>query len=185
MIPYLILAIEDDDDRVFMTDVYMKYHLLLYKEILGITHNRWDTEDLMQSVLIKLIDRLETLRGLSESQLVAYICTAAKHMAFNYCRDDKSSLFADIEPEETPSSYDTEDFIIKKEQMSNLLSVWNTLDEGTKYLLSARYILNKSGKEIAEELQMPANNIRMAIVRAKRKARKAMEQVNKESNTPT
>ena len=48
MIPYLILAIEDDDDRAFMTNLYMKYHLLLYKEILEITHNRWDTEDLMQ-----------------------------------------------------------------------------------------------------------------------------------------
>ena len=40
MIPYLILAIEDDDDRAFMTNLYMKYHLLLYKEILEITHNR-------------------------------------------------------------------------------------------------------------------------------------------------
>lgn len=184
MIPYLILAIEDDDDRAFMTDLYMNYRQLLYKEILQITHNRWDAEDLMQSLLVKLIDRLETLRRLSEPQLVAYIYTAARHTAFNHCRDDKSSLFADIEPEETASSYDTEDFIIKKEQMFNLLSVWDSLDESTKYLLSARYILNKSGKEIAEELQIPPNNVRMAIVRAKRKARRAiMEREGKTDGT--
>ena len=176
MIPYLILAIEDDDDRAFMTNLYMKYHLLLYKEILEITHNRWDTEDLMQSVLVKLIDRLEILRKLSDHQLVAYICTATRHTAFNHCRDDKSSFFVEVEAEGTASQYSIEDFIIKKEEMSNLLTVWDTLDTNTQYLLSARYILNKSGKEIAEDLQMPQNNVRMAIVRAKRKALRAMKE---------
>ncbi len=176
MIPYLILAIEDDDDRAFMTNLYMKYHLLLYKGILEITHNRWDTEDLMQSVLVKLIDRIDILRKLSEHQLIAYICKAARHTAFNHCRDSKSSFFVEVEPEETASEYSTEDFIIKKEELSNLLNVWDTLDENTKYLLSARYILNKSGKEIAEDLQIPPNNVRMAIVRAKRKALKAMKE---------
>ena len=44
----------------------------------------------------------------------------------------------------------------------------------TQYILRARYILNKSGKEIASDLNMPQNNVRMAIVRAKQKARKAM-----------
>lgn len=176
MIPYLILAIEDDDDRAFMTNLYMKYHLLLYKEILEITHNRWDTEDLMQSVLVKLIDRIDILRKLSEHQLIAYICKAARHIAFNHCRDDKSSFFVEVEPENTASQYNTEDLIIKKEQMANLLLVWDTLDENTKYLLSARYILNKSGKEIAEDLKIPPNNVRMAIVRAKRKALRAMKE---------
>lgn len=60
--------------------------------------------------------------------------------------------------------------------MANLLLVWDTLDENTKYLLSARYILNKSGKEIAEDLKIPPNNVRMAIVRAKRKALRAMKE---------
>ena len=34
---------------------------------------------------------------------------------------------------------------------------------------------NKSGKEIAADLKMSPDNVRMAIVRAKRKAKKAME----------
>ena len=37
------------------------------------------------------------------------------------------------------------------------------------------YILNKSGKEIAADLKMSPDNVRMAIVRAKRRAREAME----------
>lgn len=33
MIPYCILVIEDDDDREFMTLLYIRYQRLLYKEI--------------------------------------------------------------------------------------------------------------------------------------------------------
>ena len=53
--------------------------------------------------------------------------------------------------------------------------VWNSLDSKTQYLLSAKYLLNKSGKEIANDLGMSSDNVRMALVRAKRKARQAME----------
>lgn len=55
------------------------------------------------------------------------------------------------------------------------LQVWNSLDSKTQYLLSAKYLLNKSGKEIANDLGMSSDNVRMALVRAKRKARQAME----------
>ena len=37
------------------------------------------------------------------------------------------------------------------------------------------FYLNKSGKEIANDLGMSSDNVRMALVRAKRKARQAME----------
>ena len=37
------------------------------------------------------------------------------------------------------------------------------------------FYLNKSGKEIANDLGMSSDNVRMALVRAKRKAHQAME----------
>lgn len=53
-------------------------------------------------------------------------------------------------------------------------AVWPLLDEKTRYLLNGKYVLKKSAKELADDLKMPPDNIRMALVRAKRKARKAM-----------
>lgn len=47
MIPYIILTIENDDDREFMADLYRTYHRLLYKEIYEIVQDSWNTEDLM------------------------------------------------------------------------------------------------------------------------------------------
>ena len=69
-----------------------------------------------------------------------------------------------------------EEHILAQEDLYRLARVWLDLDKKTQYLLSAKYILKKSGKEIASDLNMPPDNVRMALVRARRKARQAMEQ---------
>ena len=61
MIPYCILVIEDDDDRAFMERLYNNYHRLMYSKIIEILKDEWDTEDVMQSVLEKLIDKIPEL----------------------------------------------------------------------------------------------------------------------------
>ena len=174
MIPSIILAIEDDDDREFMTGLYKQYQRLMYREILKIVQETWDVDDIMQSLLVKLIDRIALLKTLDRQRLIDYLVTAARNTALNFRRDNKTKYFEEL-TDEQPSPEDTEDTLIRKEDLYRLADVWNTLDEKTQYLLRARYILNKSGKEIAADLKMSPDNVRMAIVRAKRKAKKAME----------
>lgn len=176
MIPIIILAIEDDDDREFMMWLYTQYHALLYSEISRIVQNNWDTEDLLQTVLEKLIDKIPRLREMTPRGLVNYIITAAKHTALNFCRDQKPVLFLNEEQEVSSGEPTLEDDLIKKENLFCLSQVWDQLDPQTQYLLRAKYILNKSGKEIAQDLNMSPDSVRMAIVRAKRKAYHAMQQ---------
>ena len=78
MIPYCILAIEDDSDRAFMTSLYNRYGRLIYHQIFRIVADTWAAEDLMQEVLIKLIERVKELRAKEERQLVNYGNTAQK-----------------------------------------------------------------------------------------------------------
>lgn len=103
MLPLIIMAIEDEDDKVFMTWLYLQYRRLIYSEVRKIVGNTEEAEDLYR-----------------------------------------------------------------------LARVWLDLDKKTQYLLNAKYVLKKSGKEIASDLNMPPDNVRMALVRAKQKARQAM-----------
>ena len=88
MIPYCILVIENDDDRDFMTNLFLKYQRLMYSEIYNLTHDAWSTEDIMQSTLVKLIDKIPLLRSLNRNQLVNYIITASKNTAINYLKKE-------------------------------------------------------------------------------------------------
>lgn len=179
ILPIVILAIEDEGEREFMSWLYIQYHTLLYSEIMKIVHNQDNATDILQDVVEKLIDRIPLLRRFDNRGLVNYIITAAKHTAYNFCRDNRKELLSnDIDAIEglSDSGPSLEDCLIKREQLLTLSNVWNTLDEKTQYLLQAKYVLNMSGKEIAEELGVSPDSVRMALVRSKRKARFAMQQ---------
>mgnify|MGYP001050603640 FL=1 len=176
MLPLVIMAIEDEDDKAFMTWLYLQYRRLIYSEVRKIIGNTDEVEDLLQSVVEKLIEKLSLLRGMEQNKLVNYIISTAKNTAYNSLRGkDRGILWEEQEaladPAPTP-----EDQIIAQEDLYRLAHVWDNLDERTQYLLSAKYILKKSGKEIAGNLNMPSDNVRTALVRARRKARQAMEQ---------
>ena len=55
MIPCYILVIEDENDRAFMAELFLQYNRLMYSEIYKIVHDSWVAEDLVQTVLVKLI----------------------------------------------------------------------------------------------------------------------------------
>lgn len=141
IIPYIILAIEDDGDREFMAWLYIQYQSLLYSEIIRIVQSSTDAEDVLHTVIEKLIDIVGFLRKLDRRGLVNYIITAAKNTAYNYCRDKKKELDFDFEQEVIVDNYDSlEDDIIKRENLFCLDQVWNSLDSKTQYLLSAKYL---------------------------------------------
>lgn len=73
MIPYCILVIEDDDDRTFMEQLFVDYHRLMYHEIFKLVHDQWAAEDVMQSTLVRLIDKIPELRLKDRGHLVNYI----------------------------------------------------------------------------------------------------------------
>ena len=45
MLPICILAIRDDDDRAYMTRLFVKYQRLMYRTIYDILGDKWATED--------------------------------------------------------------------------------------------------------------------------------------------
>ena len=56
MIPLIILTIEDPDDRQFMENLYQSYPRLIYSEINKILWDSWSADDVMQTVLVRLIN---------------------------------------------------------------------------------------------------------------------------------
>ena len=70
MVPFCILAIENEDDREFMTRLYLDYSRLMQQQITKIVQDEWAAEDLMQTTLVKLIDKVQDLRT---NVLLSYI----------------------------------------------------------------------------------------------------------------
>ena len=56
-----------------MAALFIQYQRLLYKEINDILKNPWNTEDVLQATLVKLIDKSPELRNKEQPQLIGYI----------------------------------------------------------------------------------------------------------------
>lgn len=175
MIPYCILVIEDDDDRAFMTALYEDYKRLMFFEVRKIVKSEHDAEDIVQDVLEKLIDKITLLRSRTRDQVVNYIISTCKHTALNHNRDQAVQNETPYEdyielPDHEHDRYAVELQMIKGEEAEALRRVLPRLDMRSQLLLEGYYFLDTPASELAEELGIRPDSVRMALTRARKKA---------------
>ena len=56
MLPICILTIQDEDDRAYMSRLFVQYHRLMYQCTYEVLDDKWATEDAVQTTLLRLID---------------------------------------------------------------------------------------------------------------------------------
>ena len=178
MIPICILAIEDEDDRAFMENLYMSYQRLMYSTIRNIVRDDWATEDVMQSALVKLIDKIPLLKSRTDVQRISYVVTTSRNTALDYMRKKArrgpDSSFDEVQDSDLSwgAVHEVERIILEKADFSALSRVWDRLDDRSKYLLEGYYILEKPPAELAKALGIKSDSVRMALSRARKTAYK-------------
>lgn len=73
MIPIIIMTIENDDDREFMIQLYLKYNTLMFSKAKQIVHDDFIAEDMVQEMLANLIDNIEKIRKIECCTLPSYL----------------------------------------------------------------------------------------------------------------
>ena len=58
----MILAIENDDDRTLVIDIYLKYRKLMYSVAMQIVQDHQIAEDMVMAAIADMIDKIEVLR---------------------------------------------------------------------------------------------------------------------------
>ncbi len=177
MLPYVILAIENESDRDFMARLYTDYKLLMFSSIKKIINDQDVAEDLIQDVLVKLIEKIDLLRDFEHKRLAAYIVTACKNHARNYIRalHSKDITYIDDLPSEPPAAIAVEEIVINKMLLERLLERWPELPENVQELLERKYILFQTDEEIAESMGGKPSSIRMKLTRARKTALAMLE----------
>lgn len=180
MIPICIMAIENDDDRNFMSMIYEKYSRLMYSEIYQILSDKWLAEDAMHSTIVRLIDKVDELRTKDRNHLVNYIISASKNQAKNYIRDNQKHNVYSFDdcfdlPDKKNSRESMDLSLIHIEDLRQLSAIWNKLDERSRYVLEGYYVLEKTMPQLAKELDIKPESVRMALTRARKNAFQLME----------
>lgn len=188
MIPYYILAIDDENDREFMSALFIQYEKLMYSTIRKITQDSWIVDDIFQSTFEKLIEKISLLRSLDRDHLVNYLIVACRNTTYNVCRHQQKHFIEDIETygNETADHQNfanVEDYVILKSQLELLKEIWPQLDARSRYLLEAKYILEMGDAEIASSLDIKPSSVRMSLTRARKNALELLKNKKNEPQT--
>lgn len=178
MLPVVMAAMDDPQERDFMTQLYLEYEKLLFSTAWKFTTSRYDAEEIVQSSLERLIKKVSVLQRLERCTLAAYIVSTVRNTALNHLRkaDRIRRTEADIDrqPEADEAQLSLDDMLILRENRRTIAAAWPDVPEGDRLLLEGKYLLELSDGELAALAGCKVDSVRMKLTRARRRAMKIM-----------
>lgn len=180
MLPIIISAIENTDDRDLMTNFYLEYKALLYSEAQKHLDIPEDIEDTVYEALTKIIDKMAVFRELKRWQQEQYALTTVKNLSYILLKKNNRLTivsFDDLEFDIPANDGDSAEKTVENKMFQTYIrQVWNEIDIEDRMLLEQKYILRWKDEEIAVFLGIQSQSVRMRLTRTKRSILKALQQ---------
>lgn len=162
-------------DEAFILWLYDEFKPIMFATAGKYVNNSSDREDLVQASLLKLIEKVDTLRGKSRNVLCSYVVYTIKNTAINHLKHQSivnaHTKELNEQYEEIPSdALPLDEMIAMTDRRAQLHEVWNRLPDGDRKLLEGKYILDQSDDQLATQFHCKPSSIRMKLTRARRKA---------------
>ena len=147
-------------DRTAFNIIFNKYQKKLYYFIFSITKSKYNTEEILQSVFIKIWTNKESI-NLSKS-FDSYVFAIAKNLTYNHLRtiSNRESLRLELWQTISFSTKQTDDELL----FSEYESIVNDILEGIPKQKRSIYVLSreegKSNQEIAELLGITQKTVK-------------------------
>lgn len=154
----------------------LRYARKIYGFAYSKTKNCHDAEDLSQDILVQLFDRRADFSGIENVD--AYIWRICFYTWSNYLRKNKpawNALDGADALELLPSDDDAEGDLLRGELYERLRREVMYLSGARREVTVMFYFENKSGREIAEALGIPASTVRWHLRESKIKLKERME----------
>lgn len=173
----LIFAMEDEpSDKEFMINLYTEFERLLFYTARKYVSSPEIVEDIVQESLVKLHEKIKTIKTMNHIVLTAYVRTTVRNTAINALKEmgyEKDHL-VDMTQHAGEAAADPKlllDAVMDLSRYRELLSrVWSRLSREEQILLEGKYILGYNDYELAKEIGCKPGSIRMKLTRARRRA---------------
>lgn len=178
MIPYVILTIESEDDRAYMTLIYQRHRALMLKTAWEFTRDVADVEDIVSDSCVALINNLEKLRELEAHYQRKYIAITVRNKALDLCkrRQRENALHQEDESllARTPDPESVEKKVLLLEELRQVQKLLHTLPEREQDVLRLKYHHGMKHKEIAELLGITEATVSTHLSRARSRLKAAL-----------
>jgi len=178
MIPIIILAIENDDDRDFMISVYVDLYPMMKATAFRVVKDDVVAEDMVHDTVVALIRNLGTVRAYERKSLVSYIKKAVNNTSLNYynkhLREDSHTFYGfedDLSDSIADDMYSPIEQFEALEKYEELGKAIKLLPEREREILYMKYNMGYDDKTIGKIMGIKKESVRQYLTRARRNAR--------------
>ena len=183
-----LVEIEQHDDQHFFLCLYEQYKRLMFSTAKKYISDSNVAEDLVQDSVVKLIQKIPTMRKLSKWAVCSYIVSTVRNTAINHLRRQQVAknhhvdreYDEDVDAEHQCYLPTPEDLLIIDECRGEFQMAFNRLSSKDRDVLIGKYVLGLTDKELAEMHGCKPSSIRMVLTRARRSA---IVEINKEAQS--
>lgn len=169
-------------DMEFISALFERHKGIMYKTALDMgVRDQSQKNAAVHEALVRLPDKIDTLRGLGEKGRAAYMASVVRNVILNqadrrrierrYIVDADVGALSALAAENDPE----DEYIERESRRLRLESMWQALDELSdtdRRLLIEKYIDGRSDAEIARGLGVDPASVRMKLTRARRRAQR-------------
>ena len=183
MLPvWLAQAIETEQDRSKMEQLYDEYEQLLYRVALSYLHDEYKAEDAVHDVFLKLIDHLDGIETVRCPQTRRFLVIMVKNICINmlgskssraevYIANDRGQQYVEALPD--PYS-NTEDAFCEQYEVTKVAEAVRTLPQLLRNTITLYAGDGYTMKEIAEIEGCSVETVKKRIQRARTQIRRQL-----------
>ena len=179
LLPTVILAMPEGEDRDFMENLYRNHYRLMYSVAWKYIQESSLVEDVVSDSCLGLMGKIGTLRTLADKQLCVYIVTTVRNTSINAVnrRARMNRVFAagDEEIAEAPDGgMDFTNKIVLEEELAAVMRAIRMLPEKEQQIMRMKFSQEMSDEAIAGEVGLSVNSIRKYVSRARNRIKAAL-----------
>lgn len=157
---------------------FLPHYRLLYRVAYHLTGNEQDAEDLLQDLYLKLWQKRDDLPD--EAMTEAYLVTMMRNLFVDQRRLKHVDASAELKNEEGPPDERSLDRQIDaKDEAQQMEGLINQLPERDGKIIQMHVVEDRSYEEIERDTGLSQGNIRIIVMRTKKKLKQQFQNITK------
>lgn len=182
LLMWAVNSLKPPSKQNMVEDIYNRYKWLMFATAARYTENPADQEDIVQTVLERLVNIFsapcKAERSISAGYIVYMIRSASIDLLRKRGREAEHSIY--VEDDQLAEMVKTEgtldELLFPSEKAEQLWAIWPRLSAEDRFLLEGKYIFERTDKELAGILNCKPDSVRMKLTRARRRALKLLSE---------
>lgn len=168
MLGIFLAMLKTEEEQKRFKDLFFKYKSTVYNYAYQILGNAHDSEDVVDDTFLSLSRNMDKIKGKSETDARNYLIVIAKNNALRMLK--KRNNMVCVEKIESDTDFSAEDIHLelnRRDLRDRMLQSIKNMNEKYSDVVILKYYYQFGDAEIAQELGLTLENVKIRLHRAK------------------